>query len=254
VPIKAVINIEVGEEVVLYLLVSNPLLGRLARIKELRLRLNYGVARNEFGPLGFLLFWVPYRHSPENALTIFDLYVNISNPGLMTALTELAYQTHWHVFLLDDKDRQQNFWEFTNTFRLAATLQDITDFCRGVPLVDFDRAKETFIAETTLEALHAMISHSELNAEGKSVFDASNMVPSPPDFPHPLKSARFAGLIRESLAQHAGGVSSAYDHERDKTATLAADVSSTTLIYLDVCHWINLRHVWLQSAEGASGL
>ena len=59
-PIKAVINIEVGEEVVLYVLVSNPLLGRLAKIKELQLRFNFGVARNDFGPLGFLLFWIPY--------------------------------------------------------------------------------------------------------------------------------------------------------------------------------------------------
>jgi hypothetical protein len=249
VPIKALINIEVGEEVVLYVLVSNPLLGRLAKIKELQLRFNYGVARNDFGPLGFLLFWVPYRNSPENALAIFDLYVNISNPGLMTVWTELAYQTHWHVFLLDEKDRQQNFWEFTNTFRLAAALKDITDFCKGVPLADFDRAKEKFISETTLEGLHAMTSRSEINAGGNSVFDASNMVASPPEFPHPLKSARFAGLIKESLARHAGNRFSAFDYERDKTAQFSTDFSSKTFVYLDVCHWINLRHVWLQSAK-----
>jgi hypothetical protein len=249
VPVKALINIEVGEEVVLYVLVSNPLLGRLAKIKELQLRLNFGVARNDFGPLGFLLFWVPYRNSPENALAIFDLYVNISNPGLMTVWTELAYQTHWHVFLLDEKDRQQNFWEFTNTFRLATALKDITDFCEGVPLVDFDRAKEKFISETTLEGLHAMTSRSEINADGKSVFDASNIVASPASFPHPLKSARFTGLIKESLARHAGSQSSAFDYERDKTDKLADDLNSKTFVYLDVCHWINLRHVWLQSAK-----
>jgi hypothetical protein len=249
VPFKALINIEVGEEVVLYVLVSNPLLGHLAKIKELQLRLNFGVALNEFGPLGFLLFWVPYRNSPENAFAIFDLYVNISNPGLMTVWTELAYQSHWHVFLLDAKNRQQNFWEFTNTFRLAAALKDITDFCKEVPLVDFDRAKEKFISETTLEGLHAMTSRSEINPDGKSVFDASNLVASPPEFPHPLKSARFAGLINESLTRHAGNPLNVVDYERDKTARFATEFSSKTFVYLDVCHWINLRHVWLQSAK-----
>jgi hypothetical protein len=249
VPIKAVINIEVGEEVVLYVLVSNPLLGRLAKIKELQLRLNSGVARNEFGPLGFLLFWVPYRNSPGNALAIFDLYVNISNPALMALWTELAYQSHWHVFLLDEKDRQQNFWEFTNTFRLSQALKDITDFCKGVPLLDFDRAKEKFIAETTLEALHAVTSRSEINVEGKSIFDASNMVASPPEFPHPLKSARFAGAIKESLSRHVGNNTSPFDYERNKRANLSIELGSKTFVYLDVCHWINLRHVWLQSAK-----
>jgi len=247
VPFKAVINIEVGEEVVLYLLVSNLLLGRLAKFKELQLRLNSGVAQNEFGPLGFMLFWVPYRNSPENALAVFDLYVNISNPGLMHLWTELAYQSHWHVFLLDKKNRQQKFWEFANTFHLADTLKNITDFCKGVPLVDFDSAKEKFIAETTLDGLHAMVSSSELNADGKSVFDASNMIAGPPEFPHPLKSARFAGHIQESLAKHAGSQTSPSEYEREKAARLAAELTSKHFIYLDVCHWINLRHVWLQS-------
>jgi len=44
-----------------------------------------------------------------------------------------------------------------------------------------------------------MTSRSEMNAEGESVFDASN-ASEPADIPNPLKSARFAGVIKESLA------------------------------------------------------
>jgi hypothetical protein len=250
VPVKAVINIEVGEEVVLYLRISNPLLARLAKIKELQLRLNCGVARNEFGPLGFLLFWVPFRNSPQNALTIFDLYVNIANEALMSMWRELAYQTHWHVFLLDEHDMQRNFWEFTNTFRLDQALNEIVAFCGALPVIDFDRAKEKFIAESSLEALHALTSRSEINSEGKSIFDASNMVPTPPALPHPLKAARFSGVIRESLARSKGSASEAgFAYEREKRSELEALLASKTLVYLDVCHWINLRHVWLQSAK-----
>src|SRR5665213_1709 len=250
VPIKAVINIEVGEEVVLYVRTSNRLLGRLAKINNLQLRLNCGVARNAFGPLGFLLFWVPYKNSPQNALAIFDLYVNISNQPLMALWTELAYQTHWHVFLLDEHDRQRNFWEFANSFCLNIALNEITAFCKGVSLLDFDRAKEKFIAETSLETLHIMTSRSELNADGKSIFDASNIVPTPPAFPHPLKSARFAGVIKESVAKHGQSNSvTALAYKSEKFAQMAAEVASKSFVYLDVCHWINLRHVWLQSAK-----
>ena len=168
----------------------------------------------------------------------------------MALWTELAYQTHWHVFLLDERDKQRNFWEFTNTFRLNAALKEISTFCEGVPLLDFDRAKEKFIAETSLDALHAMTSRSPMNADGKSIFDASNMVPGPPAFPHPLKSARFAGVIKESLANHGSSNSATVlEYEREKSIQWAADLASRAFVYLDVCHWINLRHVLLQSAK-----
>jgi len=72
----------------------------------------------------FCCSWVPYRNSPENALTnLLDLYANISNPGLMSVLMELAYQTHWHVFLLDEKNRQRNFLGIQEHVRLGATLK-----------------------------------------------------------------------------------------------------------------------------------
>ncbi len=249
-PIKTVINIEVGEEVVLYVRTANPLLGRLAKMSNLKLRLNCGVARNEFGPLGFLLFWVPYKNSPGNALAIFDLYVNISSQPLMASWTELAHQTHWHVFLLDESDKQRNFWEFANTFCLTDALKEITAFCKDVPLLDFKRAREKFIAETSLEALHALTSRSEVNADGNSIFDASNVVPSPPAFPHPLKSARFASVMKESQARHGGSESAtALEYVGERFANLAAEMATKTFVYLDVCHWINLRHVWLQSAK-----
>jgi hypothetical protein len=67
---------EIGEEVLLYIRASRQEVNRLTKLNPFRLRLNAGVARNEFGPLGFLLFWVPYNTSPGNAVAIYDLYVN----------------------------------------------------------------------------------------------------------------------------------------------------------------------------------
>jgi hypothetical protein len=121
----------------------------------------------------------------------------------MTLWLELAHQSHWHVFLLDERDEQRGFWEFTNTFHLNRTLEEISSYVTGIELIDFDRAKEKFISETSLEALHALTSHSETNAEGLSIFDTANAVANPPAYPHPLKAARFAGLIREAGSSHA---------------------------------------------------
>ena len=249
-PIRGVINLEIGEEVLLYIIGSKPLLKTLARMNPLHLRLNAGVARNEFGPLGFLLFWVPFNTSRENAVAVFDLYVNISNEPLMRMWMELAHQTHWHVFLLDEKNKQHGFWEFPNTFRLESVLNEIDVYCRGLPLVDFDRSKEKFISESSLEGLHAMTLRSETNADGVSVFDVTNAVPSPPEYPNPLKTARFGGVIRESLAYHSKSDSlNASNYAMNKIDELASMLASRKLIYLDVCHWINLRHVWLQSPK-----
>lgn len=250
VPVKGIINMEVGEEVLLYIRTTNRAVERLTKVKPFRMRVNYGVARNEFGPLGFFLFWIPYSISPTNAIAIYDLYVNLANESLMAMWMELAYQTHWHVFLLDQQDKQHGFWEFTNTFRLSTALRDMMDYCNGVPSVDFDKAKEKFITETTLEALHAMTSRSEVNENGVSIFDASNAVPSAPAYPNPLKNARFGGVINESLATH--GTQNSEDpahYERGKFLGLSKELRPKTLVYLDICHWINLLNVWLQSPK-----
>jgi len=60
------------------------------------------------------------QHHAGNAVAIYDLYVNISNEPLMRLWIELAYQTHWHVFLLDGQDKQHGFGSLLILFASTA--------------------------------------------------------------------------------------------------------------------------------------
>ena len=63
VPIPVVVNLEVGEEVVLYLKDSTSFIETLSKTRPFNLRVHGGVARNKHGCLGFFVFWIP---SPFN--------------------------------------------------------------------------------------------------------------------------------------------------------------------------------------------
>src|SRR5262245_45248136 len=70
-PLKAILNLTTGEEVVLYLRDQTPFMDELCRIQPFRLMLNTGIARNEFGPLAFLLFWVAHPQAPAKELVAY---------------------------------------------------------------------------------------------------------------------------------------------------------------------------------------
>jgi hypothetical protein len=197
------------------------------------------------------VFWVPSPFNERVPLVIYDLYVNLQNEALLGMWRELAFQTHWHLLLLDRKNEQRGFFEFANTFRIQGFLDEMQDYCRGIEVLDFDKAKAEFGAENSLEDLFDAGPTSSSTTEGRpSVYHSSLAIPQPPENANPLKRARYVKVVRESVARHS--VSDrlpAAIHLDGKLKELKSQVAKKKVIYLDVCHWINLRHVWLQSSK-----
>jgi len=248
-PIPVVINLDVGQEVVLFLKDTTPFVNTLAKTHPFNLRAHGGVARNQFGCLGFFVFWIPSPFNARVPLATYDLYVNLGNEKILGMWRELAFQTHWHLLLLDRKNEQRGFWEFRNTFRISNFLGEMEDFCRGIPVLDFDKTKAQFMVEKSVEELfHEGPSSSIHSGSGFSVYDDRFAIAPTADSSNPLKAARFISVFRESIKRHAGdGRLPAATHLKHKLDTLKSEIAGRKIIYLDVCHWINLRHVWLQS-------
>ncbi len=107
------------------------------------------------------------------------------------------------------------------------------------------------MAEKSVEELFEDGSTSPTNSEsGLSVYDGRFAIPQAPDNANPLKTARYVKTVRESVARHSvGDRPPAATHLDGKLKSLQSQVAKKKVVYLDVCHWINLRHVWLQSAK-----
>lgn len=251
-PVSAVINLQVGEEVVFYLKDSTPFINTLAKAHPFNLRVHGGVARNQYGCLGFFVCWIPSPFNQRVPLIIYDLYVNLQNEALLGTWRELAFQTHWHMLLLDRKNEQRGFFEFANTFRIHEFLDEMQHYCHGMPVLDFDKAKAEFMAGKSVEDLFEAgpTTFSTNSESGLSVYDERFTIPQASDGANPLKAARYVRLVRESVARHSvGDRLPAATHLDCKLRALQAQVAKKKIVYLDVCHWIHLRHVWLQSSK-----
>ena len=248
-PTPVVINLDVGQEIVLFLKDTTPFVNTLAKTAPFNLRVHGGAARNKFGCLGFFVFWIPSPFNEQIPLATYDLYLNFGNEKFLGLWRELAFQTHWHLFLLDRRNEQKGLWEFKNTFRISEFLDEMEVFCHGIPVVNFDKTKAQFTAEKSVEDLfHEGPSSSMLSEGGLSVYDDRFGVSPATDGSNPLNTARFISVFRESIKRHAGDEKlPAAKHLNDKLDGLKSEIAERKVIYLDVCHWINMRHVWLQS-------
>ena len=250
-PMPAIFNLEVGEEIVFYLKDSTPFISTLAKVHTFNLGIHSGVARNKFGCLGFFVFWIPSPFNQNVPLAIYDLYLNPQSEAQLGLWRELAHQTHWHMFLLDRKNEQRNFFEIVNTFRIQEALDEMQQYWQGISILDFDKAKAQFMMEKSVEEMFQDgFTASPTTDGGLSVYDESFAIPHAPDSANPLKAARYVRIVRESVARHSGDDKlTAATYLDGKLHTLQSQVAQKKIVYLDVCHWINLRHVWLQSAQ-----
>ncbi len=153
VPLPVVLDLDVGEETVLFIRDQTPFMQELRQVKPFRFMMKNGCARNEFGPLVFFLFWVENPSSPAEPFAAWDCYLNPKNDVQLRLWRQLAAQTHWHIFLVGPTNSQEGFFEFENNFGLSAALDFLTEACRGVATIDFNRAKQQFMSETTITDL-----------------------------------------------------------------------------------------------------
>lgn len=76
--------------------------------------------------------------------------VHIANPQSeteMNAFRSLAKQTHVHLFILNERHEQIDFFEFNNTFQIDQVAEMAEQACRGMKCQDFAKAKNEFLIE-----------------------------------------------------------------------------------------------------------
>jgi len=155
-PLPAVLDLSVGEEVALYWIDRTPFIQQLAAIRPFQFVLRSGLFRSEFGPLMWLLFFVPNPEGEPQPFASVECHVNPSEPSQVALWRRLAHQTHWHLTLLGAGNEVADFFEFENSYGLAEALDTVAEVCRGMPVTDFMRAKQQFWDRYTMDDLWAM--------------------------------------------------------------------------------------------------
>lgn len=156
VPIPVIIDLIVGEEIGLYWLDRTPFIQELASIRPFRLMLQTGLFRSAYGPLLWLLFYVPNPQPEPQPFASVECHVNPSEVSQVNTWHRLANQTHWHLTLLGADNEVADFFEFENDFELDASLSMMTRACQGLPVTDFARAKQEFWETYTMADLYRM--------------------------------------------------------------------------------------------------
>lgn len=250
-PMHANLNPTIGEEIVLYWRDQTRFMENLCRVRPFQLKLKTGMARNDFGPLAFLLFWVSNPDDPMQAFAAYDVYLNPHSQVQVDTWRQLAKQTQWHLFLVGEGGEQRDFFEFENTYALDDALDFILEACGPIPMVDFNRAKAQFMDEHSIENLLAEQPRVAADQTDSVHPEHSNAVATVQSKAVDLfSSPRYAALFAESTTRHQASPYVTPEHYlQEKRAELAAYLAGKTLIYLDTCHWLNLRRVMLQSPD-----
>jgi len=142
-PITMAIDPSVGTETVLVIFERTEFVHELAGTRPFNLMLKTGLVNTSYGPLMFFLFWVPHPHLNQ-PLMVLECHMNPLNPVHVSPWRDLARQSHWHLFILDGNNEQQEFFEFENIYDLDETLDAVGTACESLESIDFDAAKAEF--------------------------------------------------------------------------------------------------------------
>lgn len=143
-PFYAELDPEVGTEVILTIRDQTDFMNTLKATRPFRLFLKPGIAGNEYGPLGFLLFWIQSPANTSDYLVSYDIYVNPNNDAQLKLWRALAGQTHWHLFLVGARGEQEDFFEFENSYGLNEALDDFEQAFDGIVMLDYVQAVQEF--------------------------------------------------------------------------------------------------------------
>ena len=123
---------------------KTPFIHQIAKTNPFQLRLKTGVANTEFGPVGFLLFYVPDAKRPSQPVVLMDYHIDPKNSEKLAPWRQLASQSHWHLVLIDSGPKVVDLLEFENVFGLDSALAEMVAVCRPLPMKDFPQAKKVF--------------------------------------------------------------------------------------------------------------
>jgi hypothetical protein len=133
-----------GVEVLLCLRVAETLAKELKRVGLVRLRVTGGHRVTPFGPIGFLVFWVPAPRSKSQPWTGFSFPINPFVAKEVELWRILAAQTFWHVYLMGKNDRLHDEYDLENSHDLDVTLDAIEAARGAAPMTDAARARAWF--------------------------------------------------------------------------------------------------------------
>lgn len=87
-----------------------------------RLYTKCGVIETNYGLVGFILYYFldPFNSKPY--FTIYENFVNFTEPIHLKTYWNLARQTHWHLVLLNESGDIIDIVEYTNVFDLNTFL------------------------------------------------------------------------------------------------------------------------------------
>jgi hypothetical protein len=155
-PVPAIIDPTVGEEIALYWADPTPFIHELAAVRPFQLFMRSGLFRSEHGPLMWLLFFVPNPQPEPQPYAMMECHINPSEPRQVATWRRLANQSHWHLTLMGAGSEVFGFYEFENTFALDDALDMMEQACRDMNVTDFLAAKQEFWGTFTLEELFEM--------------------------------------------------------------------------------------------------
>lgn len=112
----------VGPECVALVVESEP--DELLRRPELTFNLKTGIADTSYGPVLFLIWWIPSARD-RRPIAFYEQVMNPLNPKTSMILHRLADQTHLHMLVLDSKGQVQNLFEYKNTFDFDKLLEAV---------------------------------------------------------------------------------------------------------------------------------
>jgi hypothetical protein len=155
-PLRAVLDLTVGMEVGLYWLDHSQFVHELAAIRPFQLFLKTGLYRSSFGPLFWMLFYVPNPAPIPQPFAAMECHVNPNDIEQVAILRQLANQTHWHLTLLGQNNSVADFFEFENNYDLDNALDVIQAIHPGNSDCDFALTKQEFSENYSLEDLYRM--------------------------------------------------------------------------------------------------
>jgi hypothetical protein len=142
-----------GPETVLVLREDRKFLSELREHGPFTLNIKSGAVRTSEGPVVFMVWWFPptVNDAPYAA---YELLLPLSPlPGISQVLEEGSRQTHLHLVILDEDHEIFDIVEFKNVYGLGGPLNVAREIGAHTEGYDFDRAKEAFNREFSLDRL-----------------------------------------------------------------------------------------------------
>lgn len=143
----------IGPEAVALLIEPEP--GELLAKKKLDLNLKAGIAATAYGPVLFLIWWMPPMVNGRPAAS-YEQVMNPLYPHTAEVLRRVAEQTHLHLVVTDMTGQVVTVFEYQNTFGFSGIRAGV-DAARAAwrGSSDFARAKQAYEVEYDLDKLLA---------------------------------------------------------------------------------------------------